>query len=376
MDEYTQVLQKTIDKDYIFFEDSKILFYNSLNNIVTDFEPHKSQQVQIGINVYNTKLGKPLYVKTDDYKNLLEYIKTRLENNKILEENNKKLTIEKNTDMLTKVHESVVGVINKSNLLSQNDKTSFVKKLNNIKDKLQNNLSDEDYTFNEKKILLLLSNQLNTEMKSLLLFSNIKFLEYKNNDNITIENKGFKFDNNREYTEYSLKITVPNIIFLYNFETETLSLSKLDSNKEYKMELNENLMLTIDNTILPTTTTIASPGYTTKKVFFIYKVEGNPEPVAPEPAPVAPEPAPVVPVAPSPTTLTKCIGDACRKTIRYLTGQSARVNPGGKRTRKHMYSARSRGIITLRNTSAFRKQKNVAKGRRKIEHSTSFRNKR
>ena len=108
-----------------------------------------------------------------------------------------------------------------------------------------------------------------------------------------------------------------------------------------------------------------------KKVFYIYQVEENPVPVAPV--------VPVVPVVPNPEppmTLTKCIGDACRKTIRYLTGQSARVNPGGKRTRKHMYSARSRGIITLRNTSAFRKQKNVVKGRRKIEHSTSFRNKR
>ncbi len=73
-----------------------------------------------------------------------------------------------------------------------------------------------------------------------------------------------------------------------------------------------------------------------------------------------------------------CIGSLCK---RFFT---PRVHPiGGKRTRKQKYSARSRGIITLRNASAFRKQKKRGpsgpkgpKSRRKIEHSTSFRNKR
>ena len=125
MAEYKQVLQKTIDKDYIFFKDSNVSFYDSLNNKVTNFEPHKSQYEQNGINDYEYKPGKPLYVKTNDFNNLLEYIKTRLENNKILEENNKNSTIEENTKMLTEVHNYVVDVITQSNLLSQNDKTSF-----------------------------------------------------------------------------------------------------------------------------------------------------------------------------------------------------------------------------------------------------------
>ena len=38
---------------------------------------------------------------------------------------------------------------------------------------------------------------------------------------------------------------------------------------------------------------------------------------------------------------------------------------GGKKTRKQMYAARSRGIITLKNASAFRKHKKAAKGRHK-----------
>lgn len=44
---------------------------------------------------------------------------------------------------------------------------------------------------------------------------------------------------------------------------------------------------------------------------------------------------------------------------------------GGKRTRKQMYSARSRRIITSRKKGA-----KGPKGRRKIERSRSFRNKR
>jgi hypothetical protein len=372
MAEYKQVLQKTIDKDYIFFEDSKISFYDSSKNTVTNFEPHKSQHEQNGINHYEYKPGKSLYVKTNDFNNLLEYIKTRLENDKRLEENNKKLTIEKNTKMLTEVHNSVVDVITQSNLLSQKDKDSFVKKLNEIKNLLPSFSSYKDKIITKQMLLSIIQNQINTKMGVSLLFSNTKIIEEeKNNANITIENKGFTPDNNGEYNNnYIINIKVPNIIFLYDFETETLSLLKLDSNKDYTMKLNTNLMLTIDTSMLPTTEIIFGPNNKFKKVFYIYQVEENPAPVAPEPAP---EPAPV---APNPMTLTKCIGDACRKTIRYLTGQSARVNPGGKRTRKHMYSARSRGIITLRNTSAFRKQKNVVKGRRKIEHSTSFRNKR
>jgi hypothetical protein len=42
---------------------------------------------------------------------------------------------------------------------------------------------------------------------------------------------------------------------------------------------------------------------------------------------------------------------------------------GKKKTRKHMYSSRTRRIITLRNTYAFRKQKKRTKGRRKINYS-------
>jgi hypothetical protein len=66
-----------------------------------------------------------------------------------------------------------------------------------------------------------------------------------------------------------------------------------------------------------------------------------------------------------------CIGSLCK---RFFTPRV--YSTGGKRTRKQKYSARSRGINTLRNASAFRKQKKRSKGRRKIEHSTSFRNKR
>lgn len=81
------------------------------------------------------------------------------------------------------------------------------------------------------------------------------------------------------------------------------------------------------------------------------------------------------PIIDEPRTCSSWVRGKCK----YLTDRifTPPVHPrGGKRTRKQKYSARSRGIITLRNASAFRKQKKRSKGRRKIEHSTSFRNKR
>ena len=83
-----------------------------------------------------------------------------------------------------------------------------------------------------------------------------------------------------------------------------------------------------------------------------------------------------------PRTCSSWVRGKCKSlTERFFT---PRVHPGGgKRTRKQKYSARSRGIITLKNASAFRKQKKrgpsgpkCPKSRRKIERLTSFRNKR
>jgi hypothetical protein len=63
-----------------------------------------------------------------------------------------------------------------------------------------------------------------------------------------------------------------------------------------------------------------------------------------------------------------CIGSLCKK-LGDITRRNPQIHPGGnKKTRKQMYSARSRRIITLR--------KKGAKGRRKIERSRTFRNKR
>ncbi len=81
------------------------------------------------------------------------------------------------------------------------------------------------------------------------------------------------------------------------------------------------------------------------------------------------------------TCISRVRGICKSWTARFFPSQ---IHPiGGKRTRKQKYSARSRGIITLKNASAFRKQKKRGpkgpkgpKSRRKIEHSTCFRKKR
>jgi hypothetical protein len=72
-----------------------------------------------------------------------------------------------------------------------------------------------------------------------------------------------------------------------------------------------------------------------------------------------------------PKTLPEtCIGSLCK---RFFTPRV--YSTGGKRTRKQKYSARSRGINTLRKKRGPSGPKGP-KSRRKIEHSTSFRNKR
>ena len=80
------------------------------------------------------------------------------------------------------------------------------------------------------------------------------------------------------------------------------------------------------------------------------------------------------------------------KTMNDADETDREARGGKKKTRKQMYSARSRRIITLKNAGAFRKHMYSArtrgiitlrkkktkgpKGRRKIERSRSFRNKR
>ena len=113
-----------------------------------------------------------------------------------------------------------------------------------------------------------------------------------------------------------------------------------------------------------------------------YKQPNIDQPIIDQPNIVQPPNIVQEPIIDEPRTCSSWVRGKCK----YLTDRifTPPVHPrGGKRTRKQKYSARSRGIITLRNASAFRKQKKRGpsgpkgpKSRRKIEHSTSFRNKR
>jgi hypothetical protein len=197
-----------------------------------------------------------------------------------------------------------------------------------------NNINDPNKTPSNKDIqrsyIQDINRYLNESTDTPLIMSNEKLANFLGKSGI------FETDNiTINASEKLIKIKNTNIIFVFEIINDELlfSIKQMEPNQDYSYNLSDDY-IKIDSIEGDYSK------FTHSKYFFIFKI---------------PEP---------PMTLTKCIGDACRKTFRRLTGQSARVNPsGGKRTRKQMYSARSRGIITLRNTDAFRKHMYAARSR-------------
>ena len=131
------------------------------------------------------------------------------------------------------------------------------------------------------------------------------------------------------YNNYILKINVPHIIFFYDFNEKnpTLSLSKIETEKDYSITLDEN-ELTINTSPPLTVKNQGGPFSKKKKALYIYKLS---EPIETD-------------------NPFKMMNDA---------DESERAERGGKKkTRKH------------------KKRTKSPKGRRKIERSTTFRNKR
>ena len=440
-----------VPKNYIYLYKHKtstipkIVFFDKDQKEVTNFEPHTDQIASIAQNGEVINISEaPLYVKTADFESLKKLA------NKIQEIHNKKKIFTKK--ITEDAQEYITTIINKSNLLSENDKNMFVKNIfiavNNLI-LITPNFNVEEYEKYEKyeeeyekykeykeeyekykeykeykkykeyekeykeyeekhkkykeyeekhkkyiecktayinykayeeyiKIYIMdqIFQELNKVMWESLLFSSVSTtIDEVDNHDINIKETGLIKGSG--FPKYSLSIDVPNIVFCYNSVKETLSLSKIEIGKEYTI-FSEGDQFTIDTTPPITIQFLKHLNPQLLDTYlYIYKVEGNTE----LSDLIQATPNLDTSATPTPMTLTKCIGDACRKTFRRLTGQSARVHStGGKRTRKQIYSVRSRGIITLRNASAFRKQKKRGpKGpnsRRKIEHSTSFRNKR
>lgn len=359
-EEYTQIAPDFIG-DLI---SSGIESYDANKNFVSDFKPHKVQYSNEGFySNMNAVPGEPIYIKTKDLNTLITFIDDKNKKAKLAEDEMKDKNTPPNVKIIKSVQDYITTIISGSDILSQNNKDSFLDKIKQIVDTLVGRL-DRYSTVDKKSVLLAICSGLTDKMNESLLFSSdVQSINTIENNDIVIKGKG-RWNSNI----YSLKINAPHIIFFYNFNNTTLSLSKIETGKEYTITLNWS-RLTID-TIPPLITEINSgPRSNIQNMFYIYKLQ---EPIDDATQTKLPEP-----IETHPFRLMNDVDEAER---------NAR---GGKRTRKQMYSARSRGIITLKNADAFRKQmysarsrriitlrKKRTKGRRKIERSRSFRNKR
>jgi len=320
MEGYTQIPIEYIDNyKYRTLSESGFVFYDSDKTIVTNFEPHVTEIVKDHPYNGNTSVpGKPLYIKNDDYEKLLQYIeeKKATEATEATEAKEKKRKY--NNKMIEEAQNYVTTIINESDLLSQNDKANFIKKINDNFDNFDNfDKIEHDSVFKKEDILRVIYEKLNTAMGTELLFTIYEPAIKNEITNADINLKYSKLNHETKEELYSIKINVPNILFFYDFKTDTLSLSKLYIQRDHTITiLNGNLSI---NTSIPISNTkMGYPLYNSQNAISIYKIEGNPllqgfvEANPPD----------------------GCLGKAC-KTFKNAFKRDATINPaGGKRTRK------------------------------------------
>jgi hypothetical protein len=322
MEGYIQVPQNY----FTILSNSDIVSYDANKMPVTDLNQHKDKYERDGQYSYNLISGKPLYVTTDDYnKKLQTLVNKQYEKEKIAEDKTKSehvKIIADNVKIIESVKNDITRIITESDILSQNNIDTFLEKINKSVTKLDNIHTRSD----KKNVFQAICQILNDEMDTSLLFSSDSLI------NITVNNTDININFTREppYNTYSLKINVPHIIFFYDFNKEnpTLSLSKIETEKDYIITL-AGTNLTINTSPPLTAINQDGPFSSRKNALYIYKLS---EPIETDKNPF------------------KLMNDA---------DESERAERGGKKkTRKHKKRTKSR------------------KGRRKIERSRSFRNKR
>jgi hypothetical protein len=321
MEGYTQVPQNY----FTILSNSDIVSYDANKIPVTDLNQHKDNSERDGLSSYKLNLGKPLYVTTVDYNKLQTLVNKQYEKEKIAEEKEKiaeDKTKSENVKIIESVQKDITTIITESDILSQNNIDTFLEKINESVKKI--NIINTK--IDKKRVFQTICQKLNSEMDTSLLFSSDILHD------IIVKNTDININNIREppYNTYSLKINVPHIIFFYDFNKEnpTLSLSKIETEKDYIITLAVT-KLTINTSPPLTAINEGGPFSSRKNALYIYKLS---EPIETDKNPF------------------KLMNDA---------DESERAERGGKKkTRKH------------------KKRTKSLKGRRKIERSISFRNKR
>lgn len=355
--------------------ENKIVFYDNKNEIVSNLAGHKSYHENITYNIqqdYLTQiyLRKPLYVKTDDYAALTKYIENINSRRRNAEETQKKeKEIEKNKKIENKkkeiqlMKEKLISVVDDDSKikLSETDKTNLkqcIEYVENIITKYYE--TENNISLTNSNILKDFSDNINEKLK------NTEYSKYYiQNDIIIIQNgiiipKEFN-DTNKFYEikttvkdnyKYTFEMNVPNIIFFYDFDNQTFTLTTMEIKKIYTCtNHNNNLII---NTIPP----ILGSEIQKKRdrSAFIYKAYSAPE-IVPESVPEIMTPK-IVTQSEVPSGTSKI-----RQTLNYLNpfkcfngNCTNKVAPnGGKRTRKNKKTRKHKNKKVFRKIKSFRK---------------------
>ena len=349
--EYKEVLQSWID-NYDLTKakngENPIVFYDDEKNIVTDFNKHKTQYIEnIGDHGHTdtiTKNGLKLLVKNSDHKALQKYLNDEMAKKTEEAEKKEKNIINNNKLILNSIKQKLIEGVNQSTL-TDNYKKKFIACIERAAIVCEQHLKND--SANKKTLSERFSFYINENLKDDLIFKSSD--EHKNKD-ILNENINFTLVTNDDNTyrtnlrkdinsAHKIKIKVPHIIFVYNFNSEQIiTLRTIKINDDYLYGYDVNHVASI-NATPPISANSKS------EVFYIYKAELNPE--------IATELNPPLPSGVSRIGYyLQCFKGLCTRKKNHA--DDIKTPNGGKRTRKNKKTRKQ-------NKKVFRKIKNFRK---------------
>lgn len=350
--EYKEVPQDWID-EHDLTQVNSIVFYDDEKKIVTDFDKHKTKTIksphingEFGHIDTIKKDGLKLQVKTSDYEALYKYV-IDMENKKKEEaETEEKNIINNNKLIINSIKDKLIAGVKERNFLTDNYKEKFVKCITTAATNCENNLeeySDNAEYFLRKILLRKFLNYINQELKDDLIFDSKKITEpIYDNENINVAYdmstiRKTQFENGILFA-YTIKIKVPHIIFIYDFDSEEIIELRTNDiiNHEYKYQkYNPSVVVVVD-----TTSQISTNSKNIE--FYIYKSELNTE--------IAMKSNP---------PLSSGFIHQIRRYLQCFNGFCG--NAGGKRTQKNKKNKKTK----KQNKKVFRKIKSFRKIRKR-----------
>jgi hypothetical protein len=350
--EYTEVPQTWIDYYDLKAKNGEnpIVFYDDKINIVRDFNKHKTQYIENivdhGYKEVNTKNGLKLLVKNSDYEALQKYVDNKIAKRIEEAEKNKKNIINNNNLIINSIKQKLIDGVNQSTL-TENDKKKFIECIENAATKCEQFLADD--SANKVAFLKKFSFYINEQLKDDLIFS-CKDSENTeiSNENINVTHDGANLKENIKQKirdAYTIKILVPHIIFIYDFDSEQIiTLRTIKKDHEYKYEYKYEY----NNIVASINTTPPISSNSKNKVFYIYKAELNPEIEEKLNLPV-----------PSGVGrfmyYLQCFKGLCTKKKIHDDDYNDKKPNGGKRTRKNKKTRKHKNKKVFRKIKSFRK---------------------